>query len=186
MKNDLDPNAVSLYGASQNNGSTLDPNSVRLFQPKTQTPSTPSWNDFQDAAKQTVTEQGLSPAVLPVLLGQAAIESGRGKSAPGNNFFGIKGGGNAGSNNLATQEYGNGGYYGEQSNFAAYSSPKDSINAYLQLIQGYPGVKEAIASGNPDAIIKAVEAGGYATSPTYVQNVENTPEFHQNQLPVIQ
>lgn len=178
--NELDPNAVSLFGSSQNG--SIDPNSTRLIQQPGQQPG--SWDDFQNAAKQAVTDQGLSPAVLPVLLGQAAVESARGKSAPGNNYFGIKGGGNAGTNNLATQEYGRGGYYGENAGFAAYNSPNDSINAYLQLIQSYPGVKEAIQSGNSDAIIKAIEKNGYATSPTYVQNVENTPEF--NQLPTIQ
>jgi len=144
---------------------------------------TDPWENFQQSAAKVVKESGLSPAVLPVLLGQAALESARGQAAPGNNYFGIKGQGTAGANNLATQEYGNGGYYGENSNFAAYHSPEDSINAYLNLIQSYPGVPQAIATGDPDKIIRAIEANGYATDPTYVRQIESMPEF--NTLPEI-
>lgn len=148
-----------------------------LVQSSPEPNSSDPWESFKQTAKQIIKEKGLPDAVLPVLLSQAAIESARGTAAPGNNYFGIKGQGTAGANNLATQEYGQGGYYGENSDFAAYNSPEDSINAYLNLIQGYRGVPEAIQSNNPDAIIRAIEANGYATSPTYVENVENTPEF---------
>ncbi len=139
-----------------------------------------SWGNFISQAIKTVNDKGLPKAVIPVLLSQAADESARGSAAPGNNYFGIKGQGNAGSNNLNTQEYGNGGYYGENSGFAAYNSPQDSINAYIKLIMSYPGVPEAIQSGSPDAIIKAIKANGYATSPTYVNTIENQPEFGGN------
>jgi flagellum-specific peptidoglycan hydrolase FlgJ len=137
------------------------------------------WEDFKQKAQNVVAARGLPSRVIPVLLGQASLESARGKAAPGNNYFGIKGQGTAGSNNLATQEYGNGGYYGENSDFAAYNNPEDSINAYLDLILKYHGVPEAIASGQPMDILNAIKANGYATSPTYVENVANTPEFKQ-------
>lgn len=140
---------------------------------------TSDWGQFTQKAQNIVSERKLPPAMLKVLLSQAALESGRGTAAPGNNYFGIKGQGTEGSNNLATQEYGNGGYYGENSDFAAYKTPEDSINAYLDLVQGYQGVPEAIQSNNPDTIIRAIEANGYATSPTYVQEIENMPEFNQ-------
>ena len=132
------------------------------------------WSDFTTAATDASKQSGFP---LSVILGQAALESARGNAAPGNNFFGIKGSGNAGQNVLPTQEYGPNGYYNENSGFAAYKSPADSINAYLNLVESYPGVKEALTTGNPDKILRAIEAGGYATSPTYVQNVEATPEF---------
>lgn len=144
-----------------------------------QTPSMDPWENFKQEASNVVNLNKLPKAVLPVMLGQAALESARGSAAPGNNYFGIKGSGNAGSNNLSTQEYGNGGYYGENSDFAGYKSPTDSINAYLKLILSYPGVSAAIQQNDPVAILKAIEANGYATSPTYVENVMNTPEFRQ-------
>lgn len=139
---------------------------------------TSSWSGFVQKAHQIASDRGF-PA--NVLLGQAAVESARGQSAPGNNYFGIKGQGTAGANSLATQEYGNGGYYGENSNFAAYHNPEESINHYIDLVMSYPGVPQAVATGDSDAVIKAIENAGYATSPTYVQTIENTPEYKGGQ-----
>jgi flagellum-specific peptidoglycan hydrolase FlgJ len=176
----MDPNVQAINQIlGGENPSTSDSNVQQInsiLQNSQPQPSDP-WGEFQQTAQKVVSDRGLPSSVLPVLLGQAAIESARGSAAPGNNYFGIKGQGTAGSNNLATQEYGQGGYYGENSNFAAYKSPEDSVNAYLDLIQSYPGVSQAIQSGNKDAIIRAIESAGYATSPTYVQSVEGTPEF---------
>lgn len=193
----MDSPLDSLFGSSSEGQSPLDSlfNDVKntvssdvkmvmspldsLFNQQQQQTSSDPWQQFQQKAQNIVTQRGLPQALMPVLTAQAAIESARGQSAPGNNYFGIKGGGNAGSNNLATEEYGNGGYYGENSNFASYQSPDDSINAYIDLILRYPGVKEALQSNNPEQIINAIERNGYATSPTYVQNVMNTPEFRK-------
>ncbi len=176
---------VSLADFANDNSQQAPQNagvSLADFADQSNNSSNDQWSNFQQSATQVVKNSGLSPAVLPVLLSQAALESNRGQAAPGHNYFGIKGQGTAGANNLATQEYGSNGYYGENSNFAAYNSPEDSIHAYLNLIQSYPGVSQAISSGNPDAIIRAIEANGYATDPTYVQQIENMPEF---QLPQI-
>lgn len=142
-------------------------------------PTSASWDDFKSMAADTVNTRGLPHAVLPVLLGQAALESARGTAAPGNNYFGIKGAGTAGSNNLATKEYGANGYYGENSDFGAYKTPQDSIDAYLDLISKYRGVPQAMQSGSPAQIIQAIKANGYATSPTYVRDVMATPEYQQ-------
>jgi flagellum-specific peptidoglycan hydrolase FlgJ len=164
---------------SQNNDpyeALLNTNLSTTNQPQGNT----GWNNFLSMAEKVAQQRGFPPNVLTA---QAALESARGQAAPGNNFFGIKGSGDSGSNNLATQEYGNGGYYGENSDFAAYKTPEDAVNAYLDLVLSYPGVADAVKTGNPDAVIRAIEANGYATSPTYVQDVENTPEF--NQLPAV-
>jgi LysM repeat protein len=132
------------------------------------------WQTFQQAA-QRISEQTGFP--LAVLLGQAAVETGRDPyNAPGNNWFGIKGSGNAGTNNLATQEAGPNGFYGTQSNFRAYHSPEDSIIDYIQFIQQhFPQAMQH--SNDPEAMIRAIAQGGYATDPSYVQKVMSTPEF---------
>ena len=140
----------------------------------TSSPSNDPWTDFSNKATQLSEARGFPANVTKA---QAALESARGTAAPGNNYFGIKGNGNAGTNNMATQEYGSGGYYGENSNFGAYNSPEDSINAYLDLVINYPGVRDAMSTGDSHKVLQAIEANGYATSPTYVQDVENTPEF---------
>lgn len=137
-------------------------------------PSNP-WQDFINRAERVSKAEDFPPGVL---LGQAAIESGRAKAAPGNNFFGLKGTGNAGRNMLATQEYGPNGYYTTASGFAAFKTPEDAMRAYINLIKkNYP---QAYAQRqDPMAMLQAIRAGGYATSPTYVQSVSSTPEFKQ-------
>ncbi len=137
--------------------------------------ATGDWSSFVESAKRVAQESGFP---LSVILGQAALETGR-KHSPGNNYFGIKGSGNAGTQDLATQEATAGGeFYNTRSNFAAYKSPEDSVRAYVDLIKRrYP---DAYAQkDNPDAMIGAIKAGGYATDPTYVQKVMSTPEFRQ-------
>lgn len=175
-----DWSAVSSYSSPQSQNEPDWSSITQYGGGQTQTAPQDPWGDFQQKAIQTIQGRGLPSAVVPVLLGQAALESARGKSAPGGNYFGIKGKGTAGSNNLATQEYGNGGYYGENSNFRAYNTPEESINDYLDLITRYRGVPEAIASNDPARIIQAIKNAGYATSPTYVQNVMGTPEYRQH------
>lgn len=130
------------------------------------------WNSFTQIAQKVAQEEGYPVAVL---LGQAAQETGRNvSSAPGYNFFGIKGPGQV----LKTwEDYGNGPVTVNAS-FRAYNSPEDSIRDYINLIKNnYP---DAWAKrDNPVAMIQAIKAGGYATDPNYVNAVVNTPEFKQ-------
>lgn len=134
-----------------------------------------NWDDFTSIATKVAKEEGYP---VGVLLGQAALETGRSVgSAPGNNFFGIKGSGNAGTTSQATQEdYGN-GMVNITDNFAAYSNPEDSIRAYINLIKNnYPNAWSL--RNDPNAMLRAIKAGGYATDPDYVYKVSNTPEFN--------
>lgn len=139
---------------------------------------TDPWEGFIQKGKQIAQEENFPASVL---LGQAQIESGSGKHAPGNNYFGIKGKGTAGSSNLQTQEYGNGGYHSQKSDFRAYNSPEESIRDYVRLVKSYPGVQEAVATGNPANVIAAIKAAGYATSPTYISTVMNSSAYKENQ-----
>lgn len=132
-----------------------------------------NWQQFVATATKIAKKEGFP---VGVLLGQAALESARGTAAPGNNYFGIKGTGSAGTQNLATQEFGNGGYYGTNSGFRAYNSPEESIKDYINLIKTeYP--KAWAVKDNPQAMLQAIHQGGYATDPAYVSSVMNTPEF---------
>ncbi len=139
------------------------------------------WNEFVNAAKNIAQQEGFP---LSVILGQAAVETGRsGANAPGNNWFGIKGTGSGGTQNLATQEADpSGNFYNTKSNFAAYQNAADSIKSYINLIKTrYP---QAYAQrNNPAAMITAIHQGGYATDPNYAQKVMSTPEFKQNATP---
>lgn len=134
-----------------------------------------SWGDFTEVAKRVAAQEGFPIAVL---LGQAALETGRNVgSAPGNNFFGIKGAGTAGSQNLKTWEDYGSGPVTINDNFAAYANPEDSIRAYINLIkQNYP---RALLTDDPVQMIREIKAGGYATDPNYVEKVISTPEFRE-------
>ncbi len=138
------------------------------------------WNSFVEQAKVLAKANDFP---LAVLLGQAELESGRGESGLTtgyNNFFGIKGNGSLGAVTMPTQEFGNGGYYNTDSQFAAYKSPADSIQSYINLIKNSYGVNTT-ANSDPVQVLKDIQSHGYATSPTYINNVMNTDSFKQFQ-----
>lgn len=136
-----------------------------------------SWEEFKSQAAKVAQETGFP---LALILSQAAIETGRSPdSAPGNNWFGIKGTGTAGSNNLSTQEAGQGGMYNTTAGFAAYNSPEESIRAYVDFIKNHMP-KAWAARGNPVQMAQEIANGGYATDPAYLQKITSTPEFQQN------
>lgn len=135
-----------------------------------------SWDNFVQRATAIAQQNGFPPEVL---LSQAALETGRNpRNAPGNNWFGIKGKGSAGSNVLGTSEYGQGGYYKTQSGFRAYNSPDESIQDYINLIKFSPRYKAAWENRNdPVRMIQEIKKGGYATDPKYVDKILQMPEF---------
>lgn len=169
-----------LYNYYTDNQSTPQGQQSTQNQSNIQAPQNNSnWSQFVDRAK-AIAQKNDFP--VQVLLGQAALETGRDPNkAPGNNWFGIKGSGPAGSQNLATQEAGTNGMYKTNANFRAYQSPDDSIQDYINLIKTqYP---QAYAfKNNPQAMIQAIHQGGYATDPNYANKVMSTPEFRQGQV----
>lgn len=132
------------------------------------------WNDFVKAASKVAKETGMP---LQVMLGQAALETGRGDHVPGNNYFGIKGSGTAGSQNLGTKEAdGSGQLYDTRGNFGAYNNAEESARAYVELIKNrYKNAWNA--RKNPTKMIQEIYKGGYATDPKYIDKVTGTPEF---------
>lgn len=104
--------------------------------------------------------------ILPsVCIAQAALESGWNVNAK--TLFGIKGKGN----NLTTQEFVNGQYVTVKADFRSYSSTAEAVKDYYDLLTG--NKRYAGAVNNPDykSAVTAIKAGGYATSPDYVQKV---------------
>lgn len=110
------------------------------------------------------------------VMAQAALESGWGKSTPGNMWFGIKANKSwTGDKQLLwTTEYINGEKIKVQRYFRAYNSALESFLDYGKLIAtnnryiaalNYPGYYET------DNYIRAIAAAGYATSPTYASTV---------------
>ena len=107
-----------------------------------------------------------------IAIAQAALESGWGKKAAGNNFYGVKGSANGSSVEVATHEFLGGVRRAVTDNFRAYSSAFDSMEDYGHLLASkarYVGVVQA-SSANEAA--DALQRAGYATDPRYAEKLK--------------
>jgi len=122
-------------------------------------------------AAQWVAEKTGIPAAA--MIGMAANETGYGKYAAGNNLFGIKGSGPAGSTNAQTwEDYGQGPVQ-IRDNFRAYSSPAQSFQDFADLIQNAPRYAKALGQNTVEGFVGALKQGGYMTDPDYVGKIQN-------------
>lgn len=104
---------------------------------------------------------------------QAALESGWGKAAAHYNYWGIKGSGDAGSQNWTSKEYKgdpqNGGYEPITAAFAKFSSPEAAFEAYAKMVSSGTFFNGSTAYAyDPSAFICYLWASGYASDPDYV------------------
>lgn len=132
-------------------------------------------NKISEGAMNSWVKYGVLPSVV---MGQAIIESGWGRSGlavQNNNLFGVKGTGDAGTANWATQEQDSAGNASTiNANFAAYTSFSASIEAHGKLISGNTGLSNylaAVKEKDPLKSITAIKNGGYATAVDYVQTI---------------
>jgi hypothetical protein len=105
-------------------------------------------------------ETGIDPRII---LAQAGIESGWGKHAPNNNYFGIKGQGGT----FMTDEVINGKRVRMAQSFAGYGSMEASFQGYADFInrnQRYGRLKQG---GSLATQASNLQATGYATDPDY-------------------
>lgn len=129
------------------------------------------------------------------ILGQAALESGWGKSeiraadgAPSHNLFGIKAGpGWTGkTTSVTTTEYVNGVARKQVEKFRAYDSYAEGFSDYARLIANNPRYAAAVKPGNDAAgFAQGLARGGYATDPAYaakLTRVINSNLFAQRGL----
>lgn len=107
---------------------------------------------------------GVDPRII---MAQAALETGYGKSAPNNNYFGIKSHGKAGGNNYATTEVVNGKPVRTTASFRGYDSPEDSALDYADFLNTNPRYGALLEADGLEAQLAALQASGYATDPNY-------------------
>lgn len=129
-------------------------------------------------AEQAARELGVDPHAL---LAQAALETGWGKSVPGNaagecsfNLFGIKAGGqwSGPTVNVPTLEFVEGVAVRKVERFRSYESPADSFRDYARLIRNNPRYENALDAGaNVAGFASALQRGGYATDPQYASKI---------------
>ena len=120
------------------------------------------------AAMEESKRTGVDPRII---VAQAAQETGWGKSAPGNNFFGIKSHGKGGGNSMMTTEVIDGKPVRVRDSFRAYSSPADSVRGYGDFILANPRYSDFRSAQGLDAQLAALQASGYATDPNYSRSV---------------
>jgi flagellar protein FlgJ len=124
-------------------------------------------------AEAAARELGVDPGNL---IAQAALETGWGRSQPGqsHNLFGIKAGGswNGASVQANTQEFAGGVAGRVDADFRAYGSQRESVQDYVRLIRDDPRYAAALnTGGDVQAFASALQRGGYATDPDYARKL---------------
>jgi flagellar protein FlgJ len=132
---------------------------------------------FKMYAPYAVTTQIQSGVPAAITLAQAALESGWGKYAPGNNFFGIKDQPNdnySGPNQvLDTTEVINGQKISIKSAFRKYTTPQGSFNDHADFLKANSRYNSLfkIDINDFNAWAKGLKAAGYATDPDYANKL---------------
>ena len=104
------------------------------------------------------------------IMAVAANETGWGKYAPNNNYFGIKGTGPAGSIISKTWEVLNGKQVDTVDSFRAYDNAKQSIDDFMKLIST-DRYKAALAAKSAYDFADTLQKSGYATDPNWARKI---------------
>jgi uncharacterized protein (TIGR02594 family) len=155
-------------------GPSLLSNAVNQAIPNPQQLSLPSkqptglLGQVMDYAKQAYPN---NPVMQQVMATQAAHESGLLGSpsklaTQNNNLFGMTGVGDKGSRVLT------GNLDTKQQQFASYSSPTGSMEAYQHLMDN-PRYKDVVSAKTPQEAFQALQKAGYATDPHYAESLNN-------------
>lgn len=114
---------------------------------------------------------GVAPELVAA---HAALESGWGRHAPGNNMFGIKAGGSwqGAVQALATMEVEDGVAHSRNERFRGYGDVGGSFEDYAGMLLDNPRYRRALNTGSDaQAFAHALQAGGYATDPAYADKL---------------
>lgn len=112
----------------------------------------------------------------PLLIAQAGLETGWGRSLPGgdsNNLFGIKASRNYAGASVAaaTTEFVNGAAARVVDRFRAYASVADSLRDFGNLLRGARYATALANVNDPAAYAKSLQQAGYATDPKYADKL---------------
>ena len=127
---------------------------------------------YTPVAKEVAEDLGVS---YKIVLAQAALESGWGKSVKGNGLMGVKSHGEEGGVDVVTHEVVNGKKVKITDAFRQYDSPEDSIRGYGKFLKANSRYRHFLRAGvdNEDAQLSALQSSGYATDPMYSQKLKN-------------
>lgn len=142
--------------------------------------------DFIDsmypAAQAISAATGIDPVTI---ITQSAIETGWGKSAPGNNYFGIKSHGQAGGQNLNTREVINGRSVNVNDSFRTYPGMAESVAGYGDFLQQNPRYSNALGQKGYANQLRAITEAGYATDPKYGELTQQVSRMVNSRIPQV-
>lgn len=174
--NDMTPQSSISPGTTPSSGgggvTPIDPN-VKS------TPFSGSQGDFYSKIYNSILTaakaKGLpNPEVIAQLgASQSSVETGYGQHMVGNNAFGIKGQGTAGTINAMTSEVIGGQSTRMSQGFAAYNSVEESAVGYVDFISNNPRYRNVLSATSVGDAAMAIAAAGYATDPNYAQKIYN-------------
>jgi len=127
---------------------------------------------YTPVAKEVAKDLGVSHRIV---LAQAALESGWGKSVKGNGLMGIKSHGEDGGLDVITHEVLNGKKVKITDSFRQYDTPEDSIRGYGKFLKANSRYRHFLNAGgeNVDAQLSALQSSGYASDPKYAFKLRN-------------
>lgn len=110
---------------------------------------------------------------IAVTIAQGAFESGWGKHAPGNMYFGVKGNSPKGASiNVVTHEFSGGVSAKIKASFRSYDSLEQSADDYGRFLTVNKRYAAAFMFPNdPEKFIHEVAKAGYATNPNYEKRI---------------
>ncbi|TNF24136.1 MAG: LysM peptidoglycan-binding domain-containing protein [Deltaproteobacteria bacterium] len=122
-----------------------------------------------DILPDSVVSQLETQVPASITIAQASLETGYGRSVPpGNNFFGIKGTGPAGSTLQNTTEEVGGQLINTQDKFRKYNDRSESFVDHARLLSENPRYAKAMEKKeDPDAMATEIKKAGYATDSGY-------------------
>lgn len=104
------------------------------------------------------------------LLAQAALETGWGRNAQGNNIFGIKAHGGGASFKAMTHEFSGGVFKPVKAAFKSYRSVTHAVDDLVNVVkQVHP---QAMGHTTVAGFARALQHSGYATDPRYAAKIE--------------
>lgn len=132
--------------------------------------------EFYSSVYSNARAAGLSDAQARLAASQASLETGFGRSAVGNNYFGIKAGSswNGPSVNAGTWESVNGRPVNTNANFRAYDDPNQSLNDWSSTIsRNFPNSYWADDFDTAVSGLSNGRFGSYASDPNYASKLRS-------------
>jgi flagellar protein FlgJ len=167
---------VSMSQPSPTMGWSASPGVMNLDANTSRTTASEQVKSFSQQLGPLLQQAGQQLGVSPrILLAQAALETGWGRSVVGNNVFGIKAGSSWQGSEVTTttHEVEAGQMVPRQASFRAYPSLDAAVQDYVALIANSKRYRSVMGAGDDAAAYaRGLVTGGYATDTEYAQKLE--------------